>query len=222
MQIYLRTPSSLHLARQIRPSHPFISSHGSLTMAIHVRHAKLVCYYVGISLVLTCWALSSSRPGKAIPHPAAAVDLQHAARFLLLNSVLAISAASLLFCSTGFALAGLLVFNQRQGKENEGLHYLDSLPPEAQLARHCREQAAQTLTAANWTVAALWLAFGYSLESLRWVSKLSKPQTEGSMHAVQPPIAHDGTAKRPGLRYTACSCILACQLPGGDLRKGVR
>jgi hypothetical protein len=140
-------------------------------MAIHVRHARLVLSYVCVTLIVTSLCLRGRQNPSPIQHSAAAqhtVDVQHAARFVLLNAVLGISAASLLFCSTGFALAGLLLFGQREKRDCEGLHFSDSPPAEATLARQRRETAAHTLTAANWAVALLWLAFAWSLDGLRW------------------------------------------------------
>lgn len=150
-------------------------AHKPHKMPIQIRHAKLVLSYVCVTLIVTSLCLGKQhRSGRPIQHSAAAqhaADVQHAAKFVLLNAVLGISAASLLFCSTGFALAGLLLFGQKEKRENEGLHYLDSPPVEAALARQRRETAAHTLTAANWAVALLWLAFAWSLDSLRWVLK---------------------------------------------------
>lgn len=152
---------------------PIPQSHGRLIMAVHVRHAKLVLCYVLSTLAVTCWTLSSNRKQQGIRHPASTtVDVHHAAGFVLLNAVLGISAASLLFCSVGFSLSGLLLFGQREKRETDGLHFSDSPPAEATLARQRRETAAHTLTAANWAVAALWLAFAWSLDSLRWAASL--------------------------------------------------
>jgi hypothetical protein len=137
-------------------------------MAVHVRHARLVLTYVGATLLVACWALSSSSPKSlSITHPAAETDVQRAAKFVLLNAVLGISAASILFCSVGFSIAGAIVFAQRERKETDRLHHSDSLPAEALLARQRRETAAHTLTAANVAVAALWLGFAYALDGLR-------------------------------------------------------
>ena len=160
--------------------------HGHSTMAVHVRHARLVLTYVGATLLVACWALSSSSPKSlSITHPAAETDVQRAAKFVLLNAVLGISAASILFCSVGFSIAGAIVFAQRERKETDRLHHSDSLPAEALLARQRRETAAHTLTAANVAVAALWLGFAYALDGLRCGCR---PASElGSIHEVKRP-----------------------------------
>lgn len=151
-------------------------------MAIHVRHARLVLSYVVATLIVTSLCLGGKhRSPTAIPHSAAAqhaADVQHAAKFVLLNAVLGISAASLLFCSVGFSLAGLLLVGRREKRPAEGLHYSDQPSPEAALAGQRRETAAHTLAAANWAVTLLLVAFSYSLESLRLVLPASTPRAD--------------------------------------------
>lgn len=171
---------------QPKSATPLPHWHGHSTMAVHVRHARLVLTYVGATLLVACWALSSSSPKSlSITHPAAETDVQRAAKFVLLNAVLGISAASILFCSVGFSIAGAIVFAQRERKETDRLHHSDSLPAEALLARQRRETAAHTLTAANVAVAALWLGFAYALDGLRCGCC---PASElGSIHEVKRP-----------------------------------
>ena len=171
-------------------------------MAVHVRHARLVLTYVGATLLVACWALSSSKPKSlSITHPAAETDVQRAAKFVLLNAVLGISAASILFCSVGFSIAGAIVFAQRERKETDRLHHSDSLPAEALLARQRRETAAHTLTAANVAVAALWLGFAYALDGLRCGCR--QPQSWGRFtRSSAPRCLHDGRLPRRGRRCT--------------------
>ena len=135
-----------------------------------VKHLKLVCGYVLVGLVLTATLLSGQDhdPKAAVQHS----DRVHA-QYVLLHTVLGVSAACLLFTSTGFALAGLIVFAQQEKAARAGLHYSDSPPQADASAKERRETAVHTLIAANGVVSLLWVACGYSLHSLRRVVEAS-------------------------------------------------
>jgi hypothetical protein len=122
-----------------------------------VQHLRLVC----VSLVgLTVLTLSQVR--QQAPRPASIQQL------FVLNGVLSIAACSLLFCSTGFAIAGVLLLHRTPKHARAGLHFTDTAPTRTEQRAIDHATATQTLVAANWACVLAFLGLFYVLRSLRY------------------------------------------------------
>lgn len=115
-----------------------------------VKHLRLVVAHVLGTLVLTISLLGSRTPPRD-GHP------QH---FFLLNAVLTVSAVTLLFSSTGFAICAFALVSNRR----KCLHWAD--PQCDERGAEKSRSAVHTLVAANLAVCGLALAFGWSIHSL--------------------------------------------------------
>ena len=122
-----------------------------------VQHLRLVC---GSLAALTLLTLSQIRGAGPRPVP----SLQ---QLFVLNSALSIAACSLLFCSTGFAIAGWLLLHRTPKHVRAGLHFTDASPTRAEQQQQERGTALQTLAAANWACSTAYVGLFYALSALR-------------------------------------------------------
>lgn len=127
-----------------------------LALIMAVQHLRLVC---GSLVGLTLLTLSQVR--QQAPRPASIQQL------FVLNSVLSIAACSLIFCSTGFAIAGLFLLHRTPKHARAGLHFTDTAPTKSEQRAVDRATAIQTLTAANWACTLAYFGLFYALHSLR-------------------------------------------------------
>ena len=117
-----------------------------------MRYARLVVAHVVGTLILTIALIGSRAPQDSA--------LRQTQPFFLLNAVQTVSAVTLLFSSTGFAVCAFALFTNRR----RSLHWADF---------QCDERAAEktrstvhTLVAANLAVCGLAVAFFWSIRSL--------------------------------------------------------
>lgn len=122
-----------------------------------VQHLRLVC---GSLAALTLLVLSQLQGQGPAPVPSL-----H--QLFVLNSALSIAACSLLFCSTGFAIAGWLLLHRTPKSVRAGLHFSDASPSKAEQQLQERSSALQTLAAANWACSVAYVGLFYALSSLR-------------------------------------------------------
>lgn len=112
---------------------------------------RLVMAHVVGTVILTVALIGSGAPGPALRQP------QH---FFLLNMVLTVSAITLLFSSTGFAVCAFALFTNRK----RSLHWAD--PQYDERGTEKTRSTVHTLVAANLAVCGLAVAFCWSIHSL--------------------------------------------------------